>query len=130
MSTNSNLAAWLVRRKIGALLFAATACLAACGDKSAPAPSATAPSSAAVTPADPALAKIYQQTCKACHTNPGSGAPQAGDKKAWEPRVAQGMDVLLDHAVNGYKGMPPLGSCMDCGTAEFEALIRFMAEGR
>jgi cytochrome c5 len=29
--------------------------------------------------------------------------------------------------VRGYKGMPPLGACMDCTEREFEALIRFMA---
>jgi len=102
-----------------------SALLAACGQEAAP---PSAPATAAVAaPADPKLAKLYAQTCKACHTSPGSGAPQAGDAKAWEPRVAQGMRVLLDHSVNGYKGMPPLGSCMDCGEKEFEALIRFMA---
>jgi cytochrome c5 len=73
------------------------------------------------------LGKLYLQTCMACHASPGSGAPQAGDRAAWAPRLRQGMDVLLDHTVDGYKGMPPLGSCMDCGEAEFEALIRFMA---
>jgi len=99
--------------------------LAACGQDAAP---PTAPAAAAtLTPADPKLAKLYAQTCKACHTSPGSGAPQAGDRAAWEPRAAQGMRALVDHTVNGYKGMPPLGSCMDCGEHEFEALIRFMA---
>jgi cytochrome c5 len=37
------------------------------------------------------------------------------------------MDLLVDHAIDGYKGMPPLGSCMDCTEAEFAALIRMMA---
>jgi cytochrome c5 len=41
--------------------------------------------------------------------------------------MAKGMDTLLDNTINGYKGMPPLGMCMDCGEEEFEALIRFMA---
>jgi cytochrome c5 len=35
--------------------------------------------------------------------------------------------VMLEHTVNGYNGMPPLGACMDCSEKEFEALIRFMA---
>jgi cytochrome c5 len=107
------------------LLCAAFALLAACGrEQPAATPGGAAP---ATEPADPRLARLYAQTCKACHTNPGSGAPQAGDKAAWQPRVAQGLPVLLDHTVNGYKGMPPLGSCMDCGEKEFESLIRFMA---
>jgi cytochrome c5 len=73
------------------------------------------------------LGRIYVQTCMACHTSPGSGAPQAGDRGAWEPRLRQGADVLLQHTIDGYKGMPPLGSCMDCTEAEFDGLIRFMA---
>jgi len=101
------------------------ALLAACGQE-APPPSAPA-AAVAAQPADPKLSKLYAQTCRACHTSPGSGAPQAGDRAAWEPRVAQGMAVLVEHTVSGFKGMPPLGSCMDCSEPEFEALIRFMA---
>ena len=107
------------------LLCAGLLLLAGCGQEQAAAPGA--PDAAAATPADPKLAKLYAQTCKACHTAPGSGAPQSGDTAAWQPRVAQGMPVLLEHTVRGYKGMPPLGSCMDCTEKEFEALIRFMA---
>ncbi len=73
------------------------------------------------------LGRLYLQTCMACHTSAGSGAPQAGDRAAWEPRLRQGMDALLAHTIDGYKGMPPLGSCMDCSEPQFEALIRFMA---
>jgi cytochrome c5 len=108
--------------------------LAGCGDKPPPAPAAPAAGAAPATPAtpsDPKLAKLYAQTCKACHTAAGTGAPQAGDRNAWAPRMAQGMPTLIQHTVSGYKGMPPLGSCMDCTEAEFEALIKFMAgEGK
>lgn len=104
--------------------------LTACGGKSQDAaPAASAASGAPATivmPTDPKLATLYGQTCKACHGNPGNPAPQAGDKAAWGPRAAQGMPVLLDHAIKGYKGMPPLGTCMDCGEPEFTALIKFM----
>jgi len=78
-------------------------------------------------PADPKLAALYGHTCKACHGLPASNAPQAGDTAAWQPRLAQGMDVLIQHAINGYKGMPPLGSCSDCTEKDYEALIRFMS---
>lgn len=98
----------------------AAALLAACGDQGGPAAPAAAPP-------DPKLAALYEQTCKACHTHPGSGAPQAGDRQAWIPRIAQGMPMMLEHTINGYKGMPPLGSCMDCSEADFEALIRYMS---
>ena len=116
--------------RVAASLLLAIA-IAGCGKSSPPTepegkttgvPAANAPG-----PADPNLAKLYNQTCKACHTNPGTGAPQAGDANAWQPRVAQGMPTLLQHAINGYKGMPPMGSCMDCSETDFEALIKFMA---
>lgn len=114
----------MIRATIGLVV---TTTLWGCGQES-PTPSEAAPApQAAAAPSDPKLARLYDQTCKACHTSPGSGAPQAGDAAAWQSRMAQGMPVLLDRTINGYKGMPPLGSCMDCSEAEFEALIRFMA---
>jgi cytochrome c5 len=104
------------------------ALLAACG---AEAPSAASPAAAAAaaaaTPADPKLARLYAQTCKSCHAPGAGGAPLTGDRAAWQARAAQGMGVLLEHTVAGYKGMPPLGACMACTEKEFEALIRFMA---
>ena len=96
--------------------------LAACGK---PAPSAS--EAPAVMPADPKLARLYAQTCKTCHGLPASGAPQAGDLAAWQPRVAQGMNVLIDHTLTGFKGMPPLGACSDCTEQDFDALIKFMS---
>ncbi len=99
------------------------ALLAACGAESPP-PAAAAANAA---PADPNLARVYAQTCKGCHALAASGAPLTGDRAAWRPRVAHGIGVLLERTVAGYKGMPPLGACMDCTEKEFEALIRFMA---
>lgn len=108
--------------KWAGVLFAAL--VAACDNPAAPA--STAPATP-VMPADVALASLYTQACKNCHGNPGSGAPQAGDRAAWEPRVAQGMATMLQHTINGYKGMPPLGSCPDCTEADFKVLIGFMS---
>ncbi len=110
------------------VLLATCFALCACGEKTPP-PAAPTTVSAA-TPADAKLAKLYEQTCKTCHANPATGAPAAGDTAAWAPRLAQGMPTLLAHTLNGYKGMPPLGSCSDCGEPEFTALINFMATGK
>jgi cytochrome c5 len=105
--------------------------LAACGKhEAASAPASSAAPAAAVRPADPELAKIYDASCRLCHGTPGNPAPRAGDIAAWSPRVAQGMPTLLSHTVSGYKGMPPLGSCSDCGEPEFTALIEFMSTGK
>ncbi|TNE57880.1 MAG: cytochrome c5 family protein [Alphaproteobacteria bacterium] len=82
-----------------------------------------------VMPSDPYLAELYADTCMACHANPDSGAPMTGDVVEWEARLAQGEDVLLDHVIDGFKGMPPLGSCSDCSEQDFIDLIDFMATG-
>lgn len=86
--------------------------------------------SRSLQPADPALAKIYNRSCRSCHTVAATGSPLTGDSKAWELRMAKGMNTLVDNVVNGFGGMPPFGLCMDCDADQFEALIQFMAEGK
>lgn len=107
-----------------AALLALAGWLAGCGE--AP-ESATPRPATTLTPADKELAQVYDNSCKMCHANPASGAPQTGDVAAWSPRVAQGVDSLLDHSINGYNGMPPMGMCMQCSEEEFLALISFMS---
>lgn len=53
---------------------------------------------------------IYENLCHSCHTAGVAGAPKLGDKAAWAPRLAQGMQTLVEHAINGYKG--PDGNMM------------------
>ncbi|NPW36513.1 c-type cytochrome [Pseudomonas aeruginosa] len=106
------------------LLFALGLMLVACGESTEP-PARAADSQR--VPADPALAQVYSVSCKLCHANPASGAPLTGDTAAWAPRLAQGIDTLLDHSINGYKGMPPMGMCMQCSEEQFRALIDFMS---
>ncbi|KRF02071.1 cytochrome C [Frateuria sp. Soil773] len=57
---------------------------------------------------------IYEGLCHSCHTAGVAGAPKLGDKAAWAPRIAEGLDTLVKHAIEGYKGpdgnvMPPKG---------------------
>lgn len=107
---------------------AAALLLVACGKSPEPSPGAgTAATTAATNALTPELAAIYARSCANCHSQPATGAPQAGDRAAWAPRVAQGRDRLLEHAINGYKAMPPLGTCMDCSPEQFAALIDYMA---
>lgn len=98
--------------------------LAACGK--APEP-LTPAQSAALRPADARLAGLYETSCKTCHTIAGSGAPLAGDRAAWAPRVKQGAPVLLEHTVQGYRAMPAGGQCAGCSAADYQALIAFMS---
>ncbi|WP_339518801.1 c-type cytochrome [Pseudomonas proteolytica] len=103
------------------LLLVLLGLLSACDDK----PQQTTARNA--VPSDPTLAQLYDSSCKLCHANPASGAPLTGDSQAWSPRVAQGADTLLDHTLNGYNGMPPMGLCMQCSEEQFLGLIGFMA---
>ena len=71
-------------------------------------------------------ADVYNAFCMACHATGAAGAPKMGDKAAWQPRFAQGMDTLLNHAVNGLRAMPPKGTCGDCSDDELKGAIAHM----
>jgi cytochrome c5 len=79
-------------------------------------------------PTDARLAGLYEQSCGTCHKTLDSGAPLAGDKPAWAPRLKKGMPALVQSTVTGLNGMPAGGQCFACSSADYEALIRFMAE--
>ncbi len=70
----------------------------------------------------------YQQTCFACHGSGAAGAPKTGDKAAWEPRLALGIETLIKSVKNGKGAMPPGGLCMDCSDEQYQALIDFMSK--
>ncbi len=53
---------------------------------------------------------IWKGTCQVCHATGMLGAPRIGDKAAWAPRIAKGMDVLKDHALHGFNEMPAKGA--------------------
>src|ERR1700674_1873350 len=61
--------------------------------------------------------ELFEQTCNACHGQGIGGAPKAGDKAAWAPRIAQGKATLYEHALKGFQGsaglMPPKGGRTD-----------------
>lgn len=69
---------------------------------------------------------VYGETCMACHASGVAGAPKAGDAGAWASRLAQGSGVLIQHALQGYKGMPPKGGCTSCSDAEIKAAVEYL----
>lgn len=71
---------------------------------------------------------IYQQTCTACHDTGIASAPIRGDAKAWEPRLAQGIDTLYDHAINGFNIMPPRGGDSSLSDEEVKAAVDYMVQ--
>lgn len=70
---------------------------------------------------------LYANSCKTCHEDPATGAPQTHDTEGWAPRIAKGEEQLLENVVNGFNGMPPLGQCIECEADDFIALTHFMA---
>ncbi|MCH8501584.1 MAG: cytochrome c5 family protein [Aliidiomarina sp.] len=70
--------------------------------------------------------QVYNQACAACHTGGVLGAPRKNVAEDWTDRLAQGMDVLLEHSINGFNAMPPRGGCMNCTDEEIESAIEYM----
>lgn len=73
--------------------------------------------------------QVYNGACLVCHGNGVGGAPVVGDAPAWEQRIAQGADVLNDHAINGYQGvgyMPPKGGRLDLSDQEVMDAVAYM----
>ena len=62
-------------------------------------------------------AALYEAVCKTCHDAGIGGAPKAGDRSAWGPRMAQGNAMLYKHALEGFNGkagvMPAKGGRVD-----------------
>ncbi len=72
---------------------------------------------------------VYGTYCVACHSAGIAGAPATKDAAAWAPRIAQGMEVMTDHAIKGFNAMPAKGTCMNCTDDEIIAAINVMIEG-
>jgi len=72
----------------------------------------------------------YDSVCFACHATGAAGAPKVGDKAAWAPRIAKGLDVLKQHAINGFQGnsgfMPAKGGRTDLSDADVGAAVEYM----
>ncbi|AMO21818.1 hypothetical protein GCM10027034_00550 [Ramlibacter solisilvae] len=123
----------------------AAAALAGCGKQEAAAPAAPAAAPAAATApaaapapaaataaADNAAGKsVYGKTCAMCHAAGVAGAPKPGDKAEWAPRIAQGMDTLYKHAIEGFTGqkgsMPPRGGS-STSDDDMKAAVNFMVD--
>ncbi len=70
--------------------------------------------------------KTYQSSCQACHASGAAGAPKLGDKEAWAPRIATGIDAMLAVAIKGKGAMPPKGACASCSDDDLKAAIEYM----
>jgi cytochrome c5 len=88
------------------------------------------PKQAAGPAADLGGEEVYKQTCQACHGAGVAGAPKKGDKAAWAPRIAKGIDTLHNHALHGFQGnsgvMPPKGGRVDLSDKSIMNAVDYM----
>lgn len=75
--------------------------------------------------------EVWLGTCRECHGNPMSDAPQAKDRSAWTTRLAKGSEVLYEHALKGFEGpsgteMPARGGNASLSDAEVRAAVDYM----
>jgi cytochrome c5 len=70
---------------------------------------------------------VYGVTCVACHGSGAAGAPKFGDAGAWGPRIAQGYDTLVQHAVQGIRAMPAKGGNPDLDDVEVARAVVYMS---
>lgn len=104
------------------------------GAAEAKVPQAAAPAAPATTAAAaPAKAEankgktVYEANCVACHAAGIAGAPKAGDKTAWAPRLKTGMDALHASALKGKGAMPPKGGNSSLADADVKAAVDYLA---
>lgn len=96
---------------------------------------AAAPSVAAPSPVETTLSgpQVYNAACYLCHSPPGvGGAPVLGDVAAWQPRLEQGLETLVRHAIEGYMGeagfMPAKGGRVDLSDEAVASAVDYMVE--
>jgi cytochrome c5 len=70
---------------------------------------------------------VFTAICAACHATGAAGAPKLGDAGAWAPRIAQGYDTLVKHAIEGIRAMPAKGGNPDLDDVEVARAVVYMA---
>jgi cytochrome c5 len=71
--------------------------------------------------------QVVTGLCAACHAVGALGSPKIGDKAAWGPRIAQGYQTLIQHAINGIRSMPARGGDASLSDEEVAGAVAYMA---
>jgi len=69
---------------------------------------------------------VYAQTCAACHSAGVAGAPKAGDKGAWGPRIGGGRDALIVAVLKGKGAMPPKGGNASLSDEDVKSAVDYL----
>ena len=70
-------------------------------------------------------AALYEKQCKVCHEKGLLAAPVFGNKEAWAPRIAKGIDTLHIHSAKGFNKMPAQASA-EVSEAQVHAAVDYM----
>lgn len=68
----------------------------------------------------------FKKICSGCHAAGLLGSPKFGDKTAWAPRIAQGLDTLYNSALKGKNAMPAKGGNPALSDADVKAAVQYM----
>ncbi|RDE18433.1 hypothetical protein DV711_17450 [Motiliproteus coralliicola] len=79
-----------------------------------------------VTPTAASGESTYKSLCFSCHDTGLAGAPKLGDKAAWEPRLANGIEAIYNTAINGRGAMPAKGGNPGLSDADVKATVDYM----
>lgn len=107
--------------------------LAACDNSvdTSAAPAQKALQVAKDTAADAAIANgrnIYEGTCAGCHATGVMNAPKVGNKADWAEPITDGIDTLVENAINGIGQMPPKGGNAKLSKEEIRAAVEYMIQ--
>jgi cytochrome c5 len=72
------------------------------------------------------VAQVVQSYCALCHAAGYGGAPRIGDRAAWLPRTALGIDPLVRKVARGHDRMPPRGGQANLTDAELRDAVIYM----
>jgi cytochrome c5 len=71
--------------------------------------------------------EIVKGVCIACHGVGALGAPKIGNAGDWGPRIAQGYETLVKHAIEGIRSMPARGGNAELSDHEVADAVAYMA---
>ena len=70
--------------------------------------------------------EVYSSVCMACHDSGVLNAPRIGNKQDWAPRIAQGYNTLVKHALEGFNVMPAKGGAANLSDQEVAEAVVYM----
>ncbi|MGD8644299.1 MAG: c-type cytochrome [Chromatiales bacterium] len=72
--------------------------------------------------------QIYTNVCADCHDGGALGSPAFGVQADWGARIAQGMETLVEHAINGIGKMPARGGDDSLSDEDIQKTVQYMVD--